>query len=40
MNEQFAINRTNARGTLSQVEQTLDGTTNLLQELQAMGEGQ
>jgi flagellar hook-associated protein 3 FlgL len=36
MNEQYATNRTNARGTLSQVEQTLDGTTNLLQDLQAL----
>ncbi|HEX9171216.1 MAG TPA: flagellar hook-associated protein FlgL [Telluria sp.] len=34
MNEQYATNRTNARGTLSQVEQTLDGTTSLLQDVQ------
>jgi flagellar hook-associated protein 3 FlgL len=36
MNEQFATNRTNARASLSQVEQTLDGTTELLQDLQAL----
>ena len=34
MNEQYATNRTNARSTLSQVEQTLDGTTSLLQDVQ------
>jgi flagellar hook-associated protein 3 FlgL len=36
MNEQFTTNRSNARASLSQVEQTLGGTTDLLEEVQAL----
>jgi flagellar hook-associated protein 3 FlgL len=36
MNTQFATNRANARSSLSEAEQTLDGTTELLQELHTL----
>jgi flagellar hook-associated protein 3 FlgL len=36
MNTQYATNRTNAKASLAQVEQTLDGTTDLLQDVQEL----